>query len=123
MRDLLARLTVWLAGRLGMVLLPADRLKAGSDVVERAQRWETFYREDGGLADMIHKLRQSYFEAASAVGHRDDDKLYEFAVADRLARELEREVQQIIVTGKAEFERRKMVEREEAARILRAVDY
>lgn len=116
---MIARLVIWLAKRLGLTLLPSDRLKSGGDAVERAQRWDAFYREEGGLADMIHNLRQSYFEAASAVGHRDDGKLYEFAVADRLARELEREVQQIIVTGKAEFERRKTVEREAAARILR----
>jgi hypothetical protein len=121
MRSTLARLTIWLASRLGLVLMPADRIHGGSDAVERGKRWEAFYREAGGLADIIAGLRKEYFEAASAVGHRDNDKLYEFAVADRMARELDREIMQIIVTGKAEFERRQHAEREKAARILRAI--
>ena len=115
------RLILWLARMAGVNLIDEARLMNGGDAVVRGQRWESFYREEGGLADMIAKLRRSYFEAASAVGHRDDGLLYEFAVADRMARELEREVQQIIVTGKAEVERRKLAEREEAARILRSV--
>lgn len=121
MRNLLTRFTIWLAGRLGLVVLDTQRLNAGTDAVERGRRWEAFYREAGGLADIVAGLRKSYFEAASGIGHRDNDKLYEFAVADRMARELEREVLQIIVTGKAEFERRQMAEREKAAQILRAI--
>ena len=121
MKAAMIRLTVWLASRLGLVVLDVERFNAGTDAVERGKRWESFYREEGGLADMVAGLRKSYFEAASGIGHRDNDKLYEFAVADRMARELEREVLQIIVTGKAEFERRQMAEREKAAQILRAI--
>lgn len=113
MRNLLLRFALWLLRYSG------EKVRPGGDVVERAQRWDMFYREEGGLADMIRSLRASYFEAASAVGHRDDDKIYEFAVADRMARELEREVQKIIVTGKAEMDRRNHAAREEAARIIR----
>lgn len=119
--NLLTRLILWLARRLNVNLLDQARLNAPEDAVARGQRWEMFYREEGGLGDMLARIRMSYFEAASAVGHRDNDKLYEFAVADRLARELEREVLQIIVTGKAEFERREAVARENSARILRAM--
>lgn len=118
---LLTRLTLWLARKQGLAIVSPERLASGSDAVERGIRWDAFYREQGGLADMIAGLRKTYFESASAVGHRDNDKLYEFAVADRMARELEREVIQIIVSGKATVDRQRQAERDEAARILRAI--
>lgn len=121
MRNILIRFLLWAVERLNVSLVDEARLHGGNDAVERGARWEAFYREQGGLADMIVRIRQEYFEAASAVGHRDNDKLYEFAVADRLARELDREVQKIVVTGKSEAARRDQVQREEAARILRAI--
>ena len=121
MRKLIARALVWAINRLGVNPVEQARLAHGTDAVERGQRWEMFYREQGGLADMIASLRTGYFEAASAIGHRDDKSLYEFVVADRVARELEREILQIVVTGKAEFDRRQMIERENNARILRAL--
>lgn len=116
---MLRNLILWLAIR--YKLIDRARLLGGKDAVERGARWEMFYREEGGLADMIARIRADYFEAASAVGHRDNDKLYEFVVADRLARELDREVQKIVVTGKAEASRRDLAQREQAARILRAI--
>jgi hypothetical protein len=121
MRDLAIRLTLWLVNRLNINVVDQARLHGGADAVQRGQRWEAFMREEGGLSDMLAKCRRSYFEAASGIGHRDDAKLYEFVVADRVARELEREVLQIVVTGKSELERRNMVEREQSARILRAL--
>ena len=121
MRNLAIRLVLWLCDRFDINPIAEQRLLAPSDKVERGQRWEQFYNEHGGLRDMIQRIRQSYFEQASAVGHRDNDKLYEFAVADRQARELEREVLQIIATGKATAEKARYDEREEAARILRAI--
>jgi hypothetical protein len=120
-RALAIRLTLWLVRRLDINVIDQERLHGGTDAVQRGQRWEMFLREEGGLADMLAKLRRGYFEAASAIGHRDDKRLYEFVVADRIARELEREVVQIVVTGKAEFERREAAARENSARILRAL--
>lgn len=121
LRNLVARLVLWLCARFDITPVEQMRLKHTSSAVERGMRFEQFYREEGGLADMIATIRARYFEQASAIGHRDDDKLYEFVVADRCARELEREVLQVIATGKAVAERQKHVEREEAARILRAI--
>lgn len=121
MRNLAIRLTLWLVARLQIDVVEQARIMGGTDAIQRGQRWESFYREEGGLADMIARLRKGYFEAASAIGHRDDKQLYEFVVADRMARELDREVQQIIVTGKAALERREAVTRENSARILRAM--
>lgn len=120
-RALAIRLTLWLAKRLHINLLDESRLHGGTDAIQRGQRWESFMREAGGLSDMLADLRRGYFEAASAIGHRDDKQLYEFVVADRVARELERQVLQIVITGKAEFERREAAARENNARILRAL--
>lgn len=120
-RALAARLLLWLANRLHINLLDEARLHGGADAIQRGQRWESFMREAGGLSDMLAELRRGYFEAASAIGHRDDKQLYEFVVADRVARELERQVLQIVITGKAEFERREAAARENSARILRAL--
>ena len=121
MRKLATRLVLWLCARYGITLLDELRTNASPDAVIRGRRWEEFYNEEGGLRDMIASIRQSYFEQASAIGHRDDSKLYEFVVADRQSRELEREVIQIIASGKSALQHRENAERDEAARILRAI--
>lgn len=121
MKTLLIRFTLWLAARLSINLLAEARIAAGGDTLARGERWEGFYREAGGLRDMILAVRQGYFEASGALAPSDTDKLFEYALADRVAREIEREVLQVIVTGKAEAERVKITERENAARILRSV--
>ena len=90
----------WLAARFGYVRRKYPRIHNGADAVARGQRWEAFYQEEGGIADMIVRLRMGYFEASAALGVRDLDKRYEYALADRLARELEREVLTVIETGK-----------------------
>ena len=118
MRKALTRFALWLCRRLDVNPIAAARTMAGADAVERGARWEVFYTETGGLRDMLATIRQCYFQAAGAVGHRDDDKLYEYVVADRLARELEREVVQVIATGRAKAERIAAAARENNARIL-----
>ncbi|MGV0964204.1 MAG: hypothetical protein ACOYBT_09970 [Polynucleobacter sp.] len=90
----------WIAARLGYVTRDYARVRNGADAIARGQRWEAFYREEGGIADMITRLRMGYFEASAALGVSDLDKRYEYALADRLARELDREVRTIIETGK-----------------------
>lgn len=121
MRNLVLRLVMWLCARYDINPVEEQRRLAPQDRVIRGQRWEEFYSEEGGLRDMIAGIRQNYFEQASALGHRDNDKLYEFAVADRQARELEREVLQIVASGRAMAERQAHIDREDAARILRAI--
>jgi len=76
------------------------RLNNGTDAVARGQRWQQFYAEDGGLADMIAKLRRDYFEKVGSLKPGDVEGLKALAMADRIAREIEREVQTVIETGK-----------------------
>lgn len=76
------------------------RINNGADAVTRGQRWEAFYSEDGGLADMISGLRRSYFEKIGSLKAGDTDSLLALGMADRIARELDREIQTVIETGK-----------------------
>lgn len=93
---ILDRIAAWF----GYVRRDYPRIASGTDAVARGQRWEQFYGEDGGLADMIGKLRHSYFEKVGTLKPGDHESLLALGIADRIARELEREVQTIIETGK-----------------------
>lgn len=89
-----------LAARYGYVRRVYPRMDNGADAIARGQRWEAFYRENGGLADMIATLRRAYFEKVGALKPGDTDALMALGIADRVAREIEREVQTVIETGK-----------------------
>ena len=102
MNNLALRLILWLARRYGVVLIDEQRRHISTDAVERGARWEQFYREAGGLADMILAVRKGYFEAAAGLGLSERDKLYEYALADRIAREIDRQVQGVVVSGQIE---------------------
>lgn len=119
MRKLIVRLTLWLCRRFAIDPLAELRLQSGGDAAARGARWEQFYREAGGLADMIAAVRRGYFEASAGLAITETGKLYEYALADRLAREIEREVLNVVLTGKAAAERARAAEREHSARILR----
>jgi len=105
MKALLIRFTLWLVRVLDINVVEQSRLMGGQDAVERGARWEMFYREQGGMADFIAAIRRGYFEAAAALGVSERDKLYEYALADRIAREIDRQAQSIVHTGKIEADR------------------
>lgn len=119
MRKHLARLTLWLVRRLGLNVIEQARLANGADAVERGARWEAFYREEGGLADMLAQVRREAFEAASELDPKDTDKIYYWAMADRNVRRLEQRIQAIVINGKTEAENRRTLERMNAGRVLR----
>jgi hypothetical protein len=73
----------------------------GGDPVERATRWEQFYREEGGLADMIAALRKEAFEAAQEAGAKDDQTRLAWMLQDRAYRALDNRICGVIATGKA----------------------
>lgn len=102
---MIARILLWLCARLNVAVIDGTRIMHGPDAVERGARWEAFYREQGGLKDMIDAVRLGYFEASAALGVSDTDKLYEYALADRIAREIDRQVQGVVISGKVEASR------------------
>ena len=92
-----------LLARLGYV--PAkprefERINNGSGATARGYRWEQFYAEQGGLADMIARLRKAYFAKVGELKAGETEALQLLAIADRIAREIEREVLSVIETGK-----------------------
>ena len=99
MRNLAIRLVLWLCCRFGIVMLDEARRFVSPDAVARGQRWEAFYTEEGGLADMIAALRKEAFEAAAELDPSDTDKIYYWATADRNLRRLEQKVRGVIVSG------------------------
>lgn len=121
MRALLVRFALWLCRRLNVNQIETERLLSGNDAVERGARWESFYREAGGLADMLDGLRREAFEAAAELDPSETDKIYYWATADRNIRRLQNRIERVIVTGKAEADRLRTIDRENAARILRSV--
>lgn len=98
MRNLAIRFALWLCDVLGIVAIEAKRYPAG-DPIARGQRWEAFYHEEGGLADMIAALRREAFETAAELDPRDTDKIYYWATADRNLRRLEQKVRGVIING------------------------
>lgn len=95
------KLLDWIAAKLGYVRrdwndLP--RVRNGSDAVARGVRWEQFYVEEGGLADMLRAMRFELFEDwGNASDHTARDRM---AIKDEAIRDLGRRVQMVIETGK-----------------------
>lgn len=102
MRALAIRIVLWLCARFDIVPLDEMRLHMGADAIERGKRWQAFYHEQGGLADMIAALRKEAFEAAAELDPSDTDKIYYWATADRNLRRVEQKVRTLIANGRME---------------------
>lgn len=69
------------------------------DPKARADRWASFYNEDGGLHDMLLDLRRAYFERASHLSAKDTDGLWKLSIASKLVDELDRHIGAVISAG------------------------
>jgi hypothetical protein len=94
------KLLDWIAAKLGYVTRDYPRINNGADAMARGERWEAFYREEGGLADMILSLRRDYFEKVGSLKPGDMEALQSLGMADRIAREIDAKVREVIDTGK-----------------------
>jgi hypothetical protein len=100
MRNLAIRLVLWLCARFDIVPLDETRRFVTPDAVARGQRWEAFYSEEGGLADMVAQARREAFEAyAECRPDAVSEKEY-LAASDRCWRQLDARVRNVIATGK-----------------------
>ena len=81
------------------------------DATARASRWIAFYNEQGGLRDMIASLRRSYFEKVGSLKPNDTDSLEALGMADRICRELDSQIKQVIDDGKIEQQQREHADR------------
>jgi hypothetical protein len=89
-----------IAAYFGYVRREYQRIDNGADAIMRGGRWEDFYREKDGLADMLGNIRRSYFEKVGQLKLGDTDALMALGMADRIVRQIEGEVIQVIETGK-----------------------
>lgn len=99
MRALIVKLVLWLCARFDINPLDEARRFASPDAIARGQRWEAFYHEEGGLADMIKLARREAFEA---YGECRPDAVAEkeyLAASDRCWRQIDRRVRSVIETG------------------------
>ena len=80
----------------------ADEARAmmDTDRIARAQRWIPFYNEEGGVRDVITSLRKAYFEKIGKLQPGDVEGLQALGMADRIAREIDGHIRQIIDAGK-----------------------
>ena len=99
-RRIAAWLVTYLTHRFNIALVAESRIANGTDKVARGQRYEAFYLEEDGLRDMFTALRRDYFEKVGDVKPGDTDSLKALAMADKIAREIERKFQTVIETGK-----------------------
>lgn len=77
-----------------------SRINNGDEAISRGRRWEGFYSEIGGLADMIEGLRKGYFERVGNLKPGDFEGLQALAMADQIARHLDGQVRLVIESGK-----------------------
>ena len=118
MHNIAVRLILWLCHRLNINPINHARMVASHDAVHRGQQWDMFYREEGGLRDMLADIRREAFEAAGELDPKETDKIYYWAMADRNVRKLQNRIEAVIVTGRVELSRRDVLDRENAARRL-----
>lgn len=102
LRKLITRLVIWLCKRFEINIVEQRRIVNGTDAVARAQRWEMFAREEGGLYDMLDGLRREGFEAVQELQPTDTDGIYSYAVSDRAIRRLKGHVQRVVADGVVE---------------------
>lgn len=99
MRNLAVRLVLWLCARFEISLIDEARRFASPDAIVRGQRWEAFYSEEGGIADMIAQARREAFEAYGECRPGDVAEKEYLAASDRCWRQLEQRVRSVIVSG------------------------
>ena len=117
---MLKALALWLCRVAGVrPEIATERLMGGTDAVERGQRWETFYREQDGLRDMLAALRTEAFEAAAEAGVRDDQTRLAWLLQDRAYRRLQNKIEAVVISGKTELARREQGDRDKALRLVR----
>ena len=112
--EMIQRLILWLCRRYDINPIEQARIQAGADVVERGRQWDAFYREEGGLRDMLNDIRREAFEVAGEIDPRETDKIYYWAMADRNVRKLQNRIEAVITSGRVELGRRNALELEQS---------
>lgn len=87
--------------------------------VQRGQRWTTFYKEDGGLKDILAEIGKTYIARMSVVEPWETDKLSKLAMANKIVGELDSCIRKIMADGEVAhhaIEHQKRIEKLPAAK-------
>lgn len=68
------------------------------DPIHRGRRWDAFFNEPGGLAEMFDVIGKTYIERMSSVEPWETDKLSKLAMAHKITNQV-RGMVHAIVTG------------------------
>ena len=102
MRKLATRLILWLCARYDVWPIDETRINMGIDKKARSQRWQAFAVEQGGLFDMLDKVRGDYLAKMGQVKPGDAKTLEALAIGARVAEGLRSEVRSVIAAGEIE---------------------
>lgn len=72
-----------------------------ADRIARAQRWQQFYTEEGGIGDMIGAATMALAKEAASVEPWETDKLKKVAHGLRVLRMLDDQIKAVTNDGKA----------------------
>lgn len=81
------------------------------DLVHRANRWQGFYLEDGGVKQVLDTIRKAYFDRAADLMPNDTSALLKLGMAGKIVDQIEAHVLHIVNTGKIEAASREHAER------------
>lgn len=99
-RSLAIHLILFLCDRFNVWPIEEARIPMGGDAKARSQRWEQFAREDGGLFDLLGKIKTEYLAKMGTVKPGDADTLEALAIGAHVTDKLKAEVRSVIAAGK-----------------------
>lgn len=111
MRKLITRLILFLCHRFSIWPVDETRHDMGDEAQIRAQRWEAFAREKGGLFDMLDGVRSEYLAAMGNTPPGEHARIEALAIGAATAEKLRAEVRNIIATGELAAENDDSVEK------------
>ncbi|WP_160732408.1 hypothetical protein [Pelagerythrobacter marinus] len=102
MRNLAVRLILWLCNRFDVWPVEEARRNMGGDKKARSLRFEEFAREEGGLFDLLDKIKAEYLAKMGQVKPGDAKTLETLAIGARVADQLAAQVRSVIAAGEIE---------------------
>lgn len=69
------------------------------ETVMRGRRWAAFYKEEGGLKEILEAIGQTYIARMSVVEPWETDKLSKLAMANKIVGELDGCIRKIVADG------------------------
>jgi hypothetical protein len=72
------------------------------DPIHRANRWASFYHEDGGLKEILDTLKGAYLDRAADLMPGDTAGLLKLGMGRKIVDQIDSHIQHIFTAGKIE---------------------